>query len=138
MQDYLDLLKEKGYKLTKQRCKILESLENHFALSAEEILNLIKDNNQVNLSTIYRNLNLLLQIGLIRKTNHAGQSDHFELIRHTCSHELLCLACGDKISFSECIFTQLAKEIESKTQYQVKHHNFEIYGLCPKCVPKNN
>lgn len=138
MQDYLEFLKEKGYKLTKQRCKILECLEKHPSLSAEEILSLINQEIEVNLSTIYRNLNLLLQMGLIRKSNQLSQSDYFELVRQNCSHDLLCLACGDKVSFSTCTFNQLAKEIESETKYQVKHHNFEIYGLCPKCIPEKN
>jgi Fur family transcriptional regulator, ferric uptake regulator len=133
MDENLNLLKENGYKLTRQRCKILKALEVNSSLSADEILAQIHGECSVNLSTIYRNLHILLEMGLIRKANNIGQADHFELIRHHCTHALLCLECGEKVLFSECVFDQMLNEIESKTKFKVKHHNFEIYGLCPKC-----
>jgi Fur family transcriptional regulator, ferric uptake regulator len=133
MDENLNLLKENGYKLTRQRCQILKALEVNSSLSADEILIQIRQECRVNLSTIYRNLHILLEMRLIRKTNNTGQADHFELVRHHCAHALLCLGCGEKIFFSECIFDQMLNDIESKTKYKIKHHNFEIYGLCPKC-----
>jgi Fur family ferric uptake transcriptional regulator len=133
VEENFNLLKENGYKLTKQRCTILEALEGGLPLSAEEILAQICQKCKVNLSTIYRNLNILLKMGMVRKVNSIDQSDHFELVRHHCNHALLCLECGEKVFFSECAFDQVVKEIESKSRFKVKHHNFEIYGLCPKC-----
>jgi Fur family transcriptional regulator, ferric uptake regulator len=133
VEENFNLLKENGFKLTKQRCKILEALEGDVPLSAEEILEQIGQKCKVNLSTIYRNLNILLKMGMVRKVNSIDQSDHFELVKHHCHHALLCLECGEKVFFSECAFDQVVKEIESKSRFKVKHHNFEIYGLCPKC-----
>lgn len=133
MDEYVSSLKAKGYKLTKQRCLIIKALEEQEALSADEIMARIKLQCKINLSTIYRNLNILLKIGIIRKTNDLSQADHYELVRHHCTHALLCLRCGEKVLFSSCLFDQMVKEIEFQTKYQVKHHNFDIYGLCPKC-----
>ena len=133
MDENLHLLKENGYKLTPQRCQILKALEVNSSLSADEILVQIRQECPVNLSTIYRNLHILLEMGLIRKANNIDQADRFELVRHHCTHALLCLECGEKVFFSECVFDQMLNDIESKTQYKIKHHNFEIYGLCPKC-----
>lgn len=134
MDEQLNLLKKNGFKLTRQRCEILKALEVNPSLSADEILLQISLECRVNLSTIYRNLHILLETGLIRKINNMGQADRYELIRHHCTHSLLCLECGEKVYFSECIFDQMIHEIESRTHYKIKHHNFEIYGLCPKCA----
>ena len=133
MEETLHLLQKKGYKLTKQRRLILEALETSAPLSAEKIFSQIHKKCKVNLSTIYRNLNILLKVGIIRKANNMAQADHFELISHHCTHALLCLKCGEKVLFSSCMFDQMVRDIEFQTQYQVKHHNFEVYGLCPKC-----
>jgi Fe2+ or Zn2+ uptake regulation protein len=133
MDEYFSLLKKSGYKLTKQRCEILRVLNVNSSLSAEQIINQIAPQCKVNLSTVYRNLHLLLVSGLIRKINDIGQADRYQFVRHHCTHSLLCLECGEKVSFSECAFDQIIQEIELKTSYQIKHHNFEIYGICPKC-----
>jgi Fe2+ or Zn2+ uptake regulation protein len=127
------LLKDNGYKLTKQRHAILEILEENSPLTAEEILTQITAKRKINLSTVYRNLAILLHLGLIRKTNSVGQADRFEIVKHHCTHSLLCLICGEKVTFSNCVFDQIVQEVESETRYQIKHHNFEIYGVCPKC-----
>lgn len=133
MIERLNLLKENGLKLTKQRAKILEALEAEDALSAEDILKCVEPECRVNLSTIYRNLSILLKMGIIRKSNRSEQADYFELVRHRCTHPLLCLGCGERINFSECAFDQIVRDIEQSTHYQIKYHNFELYGMCPKC-----
>lgn len=127
------ILKEQGYKLTKQRCEILEALEESPPLMAEEIFHLVNKHCKVDLSTVYRNLNTLQKMGLIRKVNSLGQADQYELVKNHCKHALECLRCGAKVVFSECVFDQLVREIELKTHYKVKKHNLELYGTCPNC-----
>jgi Fe2+ or Zn2+ uptake regulation protein len=133
MEDKFVLLKEQGFKLTKQRCEILETLEDSPPLMAEEIFRLVNKHCKVDLSTVYRNLSTLQKMGLIRKVNSLGQADQYELVKNHCKHDLECLRCGAKVVFSECIFDQLVQEIELKTHYKVKKHNLELYGTCPNC-----
>jgi Fe2+ or Zn2+ uptake regulation protein len=136
MTDQYTTLKEHGLKLTRQRCEILEALEDSPPLKAEEICSLVSKHCRINLSTIYRNLNILLRMGLIRKVNSPDQADQYELIRHTCKHSLECLKCGAKVIFTECAFDQMVQAVEQKTNYKVKKHNFELYGTCPNCLNK--
>jgi Fe2+ or Zn2+ uptake regulation protein len=137
MNKQLERLKENGYRLTKKRCEIMEALEEGLPLSADDIMAKISRHCKVNLSTIYRNLNCLLKMGLVRKVNSLDQADRYELVKHDCQHALECVKCGATVIFSECIFNQMVQEIESKTNYQVKQHHIEIYGTCPKCKTKN-
>lgn len=133
MEDKLVKLKESGYKLTKQRCEIINALEDSPPLVAEEILYLVNKQCKVNLSTVYRNLNILQKMGLIRKVNSFGQADQYELVKNTCRHSLECLKCGAKVTYSECVFDQMVNNIESQTNFKVKKHNLEIFGTCSKC-----
>jgi Fur family ferric uptake transcriptional regulator len=133
MENKFVILKKQGYKLTKQRCKILEALDDSPPLMAEELFHLVNKHLKVNLSTVYRNLNILQKMGLIRKVNSLGQADQYELVKNRCKHDLKCLKCGAKVVFSECAIDQLVKEIEIKTHYKVKEHNLELYGTCPNC-----
>lgn len=136
MEDQFTKLREQGFKLTKQRCEILEALEASPPLMAEEICHLVNKRCNANLSTVYRNLGILQKMGLIRKVNSLGQADQYELVKNNCKHSLECLKCGAKVTFSACIFDQMINHIESQTHYQVKKHTLEIFGTCPKCRGK--
>ncbi|HHZ20545.1 MAG TPA: transcriptional repressor [Firmicutes bacterium] len=133
MTDRLQLLKEKGYKLTKQRREILRALEEGTPLAAEDILAKINVKCRINLSTIYRNLNILLKNGLIRKISTLGQADCYELVDPDCRHSLACLGCGNTIGFSHCHFDQIVQELEEQTGYEIRGHALELFGRCPAC-----
>ncbi len=133
MNDQLQKLKEQGYKLTKPRCLIMEALTTERPLTAEEILLQLGERAKVNLSTVYRNLNMLMKMDLIRKVNSPEQANRYELVRHQCHHALQCVDCGTQVIFSQCLFEQLIREVESKTHFQVEKHVLELFGTCPKC-----
>ncbi|MDD4859400.1 MAG: Fur family transcriptional regulator, partial [Dehalococcoidales bacterium] len=72
--DSLSRLREKGYRLTPQRMMVLEAIEdnpNH--VSAEEIhAQVAAKYPNVNISTIYRTLELLKKLGLVTETDLGG------------------------------------------------------------------
>jgi Fe2+ or Zn2+ uptake regulation protein len=136
MDETLSKLKEHGYKLTKPRYLILDALEDSPPLGAEEIFRLVNKTQRVNLSTVYRNLSILMKMGLIRKVNSLDQADQFELVRNHCQHALECLRCGARVVFTGCVFDQIVREVESETHYRIKKHNLELYGTCPECLKK--
>ena len=72
--DIINKLKERGYRLTPQRIMILSAIENsHGHISAEEIYTqIIASYPQVNISTVYRNLELLKRLGLVTETDLGG------------------------------------------------------------------
>lgn len=133
MSDGLQALKEKGYKLTKQRREILKALQEGPPLAAEDLLAKVNTNCKINLSTVYRNLNVLMKNGLVRKTNAFGQADSYELMNPDCRHSLACLGCGNTIGFSHCHFDLIVQELESQTGYEIRGHSLELFGRCPVC-----
>src|SRR6266699_4387858 len=76
------VLREGGYKLTPQRYMILRVIQEAEAhLSIEEIIQRVQERNPyVNQSTVYRTLDLLQDLGLVRATHLAGKHTRFEMV----------------------------------------------------------
>ena len=81
------------YRLTKQRAAILRALDGAAHLSAETILERVREELPgVSLGTIYRTLDILRELGLVQVFSHAGSAARFEaaIEKH---HHLLCTKC---------------------------------------------
>jgi Fur family ferric uptake transcriptional regulator len=132
-------LKEKGRRLTTKRKWILQIIEENGPLAVEEIFIKVREGCQVNISTVYRSINILLGMGLIRKVFVSeGHADQYETVKRTCEHSVECVQCGATVIFSGCLFNQMIQTIEAETDFLVNQHRLEIYGICPKCRKRNS
>lgn len=143
--DFKKLLKDKGLKVTTQRMLILEVLsqspDQH--LTAEEIHELVKeDYPEIGLATVYRTIQLLLELNLIDKINlddgyvryEIGQMGEEKKKHH--HHHLICLECGDVSSFEDDLLDKLEKRIQETTSFKVTDHEVKLYGYCKSCLSK--
>lgn len=130
-------IKKKGYKLTPQRRKIyacLESAEGH--LSAEEIRKGVsKDDPKIGLATVYRTLELLVKLGLVREEKLGEGHRHFELARKPHYH-LICSKCGKVFEFSENLTKDLAVRLSNDYKFNIVECRLDFYGYCEKCSQK--
>ncbi|WP_226584941.1 Fur family transcriptional regulator [Halobacillus litoralis] len=129
----LQKLKEKGYKRTKQRERILDIfVKQDQYIAAKEILREIQtDFPGVSYDTIYRNLYMLTDVDILEATELGGEK-HFRLgcETHGHHHHFICTECGKTKSIEFCPMENLN---ESLSGYDVENHKFEIYGKCPQC-----
>lgn len=134
----LELLKEKGYKLTAQRQAILAGLRRlGQRASAKEIYEeLSKEKPVISLDTVYRNLRLLAEIGIVQQI-FLQSGAVFELTdgRHH-HHHLVCVDC-EKVACipycpESCAYTEQARV----AGFAVLGHLFEVYGRCADCQQK--
>ncbi|MBN2453684.1 MAG: transcriptional repressor [Candidatus Omnitrophica bacterium] len=131
-------------RLTKPRHAILDVLsatEKH--LNAEQIYksaSRIEPN--IGLATIYRNLELLVNIGLVWKFETGNSKTVYELAecRHESHHHhLICKKCNSIIDYSgfrdnEKDFIRRREEMLSKKyDFKIQNHCIDFYGLCAKC-----
>jgi Fur family peroxide stress response transcriptional regulator len=133
MDGNIQHLKENGYKLTRQRQAILTALAADRPLDAAEIYQRVKKDCRINLSTIYRNLHILLEMGLARKVNSPEQADRFEPIGRECRHTLSCSQCGVQVTLAKCAFGKLIQGLETQTRFKIDRHHLELFGTCPRC-----
>lgn len=145
LQDnFKQILKEKGLKVTKQRILVLEALasceDKH--LTAEEIYEIVKaDFPEIGLATVYRTIQLLVELDLVESIQlgdgyvryEIGKLDGEEAHHH---HHLICLSCGKIISFRDDLLDELEARIMESASFQVINHEVKLYGYCRECLEK--
>ena len=125
-------LKKSGLKITSVRRNILEILENSKKpLSARELL--LKIN--ANKTTIYREIETLLNFGYLNEVNFGDRSKRYELSSLGHHHHLVCLKCKNiaDIKLKESLKGQ-EQFISKYANFKVLRHNLEFFGLCANCV----
>jgi Fur family zinc uptake transcriptional regulator/Fur family ferric uptake transcriptional regulator len=132
-----DRLKRGGYKITPQRQEIIKCFGSggkHY--SAEEVHRKISRRfPNISLDTVYRNLNILKQLGIISALNFTDGKSRYELAgedRH--HHHLVCLKCGGSQEVEFCPLNFLDSTLLREKDFTVERHSFEIYGYCSRCV----
>ena len=141
------LLREKGLKVTAQRTAVLSALsrEADSHLTAEEIYELVKVKSpEIGLATVYRTIQLLLELKIIDRIYLDDGYVRYEL-GHVYEdedshphHHLICVKCGRVMSFQGDLLEEFEKRMEEKTGFQIQDHDVKLYGYCTDCLQKEN
>ena len=137
--DYaIEQFRKNGYKITPQRQEILQAFmdnNNNQPLSAEEVhRKVVERYPNISLDTVYRNLNVFLEIGIISKLSFREGKSRYELDLGKHHHHLVCLKCGLTEVIDYCPFKFLEVEkIEEEKKFEITKHSFEIFGYCQLC-----
>jgi Fur family ferric uptake transcriptional regulator len=127
-------LLQSRYRLTKQRAAVLRALDNGGHLSAESILDRVRDEMPgVSLGTIYRTLEILREIGLVQAFSFAGSAARYEaaLDKH---HHLLCLDCRSLENVQAEGLARIAQGVADRAGYREVDYALTIVGLCSACA----
>ena len=135
-----EILIEKNISITSPRILIIEEiLKNKNPISIEKLQKQLEG--RVALSTLYRALNDLKSVEIIKEFTTTDSITVFEVAEHDGSHHhhLFCTRCGDiiDINLSKKFETNLDSEvvkIEKAFNFEIKDHTLELLGLCSKCV----
>jgi len=134
-----EALKHSGLKNTKHRNSILDLFEKKTQpLTADQIyLDLVNQKTDINLSTIYRILNTLVEKELVVKTRMINDTKTFyELNNSDHTHHLVCVECKKITTVDECPFEEYEKKLKEKEGFNILGHKLEIYGVCHSCMEK--
>lgn len=125
-------LRQRGFKLTRQRREILRIMaDSPRLLTAEELLLGVKKTHpSVSLSTIYRNLDHLSQLGLITRLDLGDGQGRYNLqLSGGHRHHRVCLRCG----YVKEVPCPSYEARDPDDGFVVTGHRFEIYGYCNTC-----
>ena len=128
-------IRKAGNRLTLQRTSIIEIIatsDGH--LTAPEILDQVRARfPYFTKSTVYRNLELLADLGLITRTDLGQGHIEYELHRHPHHHHLVCRRCGKIEQVKHTLLVPLEKSLLKSYGFQAELDHFAIFGTCHKC-----
>jgi Fur family ferric uptake transcriptional regulator len=125
MEAVVGKIRGRGYKATPQRLAVLGALAAEQHQTLEEIRARCPE---VGLVTVYRTLDLLCEIGAVRRLD-LGDGPRYELAENH-HHHLVCESCGAVSEFEEC---PLDLRRLQDADFEVASHSLEIYGRCVVC-----
>ena len=121
-------------KYSRQRELILNTvLEHNVHPTADYVYSFLrKDNPNLSLGTVYRNLSLLAENGTIRKISIPNGSDRFDGCMHEHYH-MVCERCGGVYDIELDGLHSLDERIEQETGFVVTGHELIVNGICNHC-----
>jgi Fur family ferric uptake transcriptional regulator len=121
--------------MTRQRKVILEEvrkdLDRH--LTADEIYDEVRKRlPRISLGTVYRNLEILAELGEIQKLEMAGSIKRFDGNPQKHYH-IRCLRCGRLDNAPVAPLQQIEDKLYGATVFTIIGHRLEFEGFCPRC-----
>lgn len=130
-----ELLRKRGYRLTPQRFLIMSVIQDaHEHLSVEQIAELVQQRNPyVSLSTVYRTLELLRELGLVRENRLPGEQPRYEIAGGQAHHHLVCRHCRAVIHLDEQLLGDLHEKLQADYHFHGLTLDLMATGYCQEC-----
>jgi Fe2+ or Zn2+ uptake regulation protein len=135
-QHAIDVLRERGYKVTKPRKQVLEAIEKaERPMSPYDIGKTLEGQGKhLDQVTIYRVINLLCSLNLAHRVFSRGGYVRCDLLEEEgCHRFLVCRGCGNLQEFRDEELCDQENQIAQKLGFQAEHHVTEASGLCKDC-----
>lgn len=131
----VSVTEENNLRMTAQRKVILEALQQDDTHpSADEIYHRVRRQlPRISLGTVYRNLEILSDLGTIQKLELGGTQKRFDgnPSRH---YHIRCTCCDRVVDAPMDWMPDMERRLEGTSGYRVLGHRLEFLGLCPACV----
>lgn len=134
----VDSLRAQGYRITKAREDIITILCDKQHYTVDELvkkLKNIKDN--VNVATVYNNLNFLVSERIVNEYNFTNKNSVYELNTGIHAH-LVCLDCSNLIDIDIPEYETIKNRIEKEKGFVIVDASLEMFGYCQDCDVNNN
>ena len=133
-RDWQDRLRARGYRLTPQRELVLAAVQRLGHATPDEVLAAVREESQaVNLSTVYRTLELLEELGMVRHAHLTDRAPTYHSTTAPTHAHLVCRECGRVSELG-------ADELAPLTEMLHRDHGFTpdlghltVFGTCRSC-----
>jgi Fur family ferric uptake transcriptional regulator len=133
--DTVERLREAGQKMTPQRLLIVRALRHAGGhVTAQHIVDEVRGTYPfVDVSTVYRTLDVLKRMRLATTTDMGGGDLVFEWAPEAPHHHLICSSCGDVTDMDHRYLVDLSDALVSDFGFKPDLHHFAIFGVCREC-----
>ena len=127
-------LRSRGYRVTPQRQLVLEAVARLGHPTPEEIAACVQQTAKgVNISTIYRTLELLEQIGMVTHTHLGHGAPIYHLATHADHVHLVCGDCGRVSEIGPDAVRSLITALDERHGFETDVGHLTVYGRCADC-----
>jgi len=131
-------LRAAGQRPTPQRLLILEVIgdaDGH--VTADEIYQRVLEVYPcINVSTVYRTLEALKDLGIVTETNMGDGRRQFELRERGQHHHLVCKSCGAVEEIDDAAFAPVRAYALERHGFRAEMEHYAIFGLCSGCAAR--
>ena len=132
--DWRERLRGSGYRLTPQRELILAAVERLGHATPDEVLTEVRQHSAaVNASTVYRTLEVLEELGLVRHAHLSDRAPTYHSVTGNEHFHLVCRNCRRVISVDPDVLDPLLQQLEADHRFQVDVGHLTVFGRCEEC-----
>lgn len=130
-----DAIASRGLRLTRQRRAVLDVVvDSNSQLSALQVYDSVRAvHPEVGLTTVYRTLALLEEIGAVRRLHGDEACESVVRAATTHGHSVVCGSCGRVEEFTACDISPIAAAAAAETGYAITDHFLQLTGTCVAC-----
>ena len=134
MTDWQATLRSRGYRLTPQRQLVLQAVGELGHGTPEEIAAAVhRTAAGVNISTVYRTLELLEQIGMVRHTHLGHGAPTFSVATDDDHVHLVCRDCGGVEEVDPGLLDDVVGRLSAERGFHADVGHFAVFGRCASC-----
>jgi len=135
MGDWRDDLRARGYRLTPQRELVLDAVQQLDHASPEEVLTQVRQTVKgVNISTVYRTLDLLEKLGLVSHTHLGHGAPAYHATTEPDHVHLVCRHCRRVTEVEPDVAADLVETVEAKHGFRTDVRHLTLFGACKDCT----
>jgi Fur family ferric uptake transcriptional regulator len=133
--DWRERLRGSGYRLTPQRELILAAVERLGHATPDEVLRDVREHSEaVNASTVYRTLEVLEELGLVRHAHLSDRAPTYHSVTDREHFHLVCRNCREVFSVDPDVLTDLQQTLEADHGFTMDVGHLTVFGRCAKCT----
>lgn len=131
----LAVLRQQGCRMTPQREMIVEALAHSGRhMTAEEVLEIVRQKvRAVNIATVYRTLDLLVEHGLATRADLGEGRVIYATVRHGPHIHLVCRRCGQVQEADAALLAPLTDALYGQYRFLCDTGHLALYGFCETC-----
>jgi len=130
----IDKLRAAGRRITPERELLVRIIDRNPHLDATEIYRIARnDQPRIGLATVYRTLNLLKDLGVVRASELGETHCHYEVRRDEHLH-LVCSECGRVIDIPP---SEPLRALAESRGFHVERFRLELIGTCAACAKRH-
>src|SRR5699024_6116084 len=134
LETAISILKESGVRITPQRHAVLEYLLTTMTHpTADEIYKALESKfPNMSVATVYNNLRILRELGLVRELTYGDDSSRFDSNMDDHYH-IICEQCGKIEDFHYPSLDEIEALAQKISGFDISDHRMELYGKCKEC-----